>query len=454
MCIWLSNITAAVKLAGHMRVFPVSIDFSAYTMNGMQDHTADVIIIGGGVAGLSTAMQLAGRGASVLILERERLGNGSTGRAAGLLGQLRGNAEHTRMLIDGVAIVRQLEQFADVAIFVQTGSLRIAETAERAAEIAALVEMGRSIGFDIDHMRIGEVARLVPYMETNDLVDACYCPTDGHLQPAELAGAYFKIGKQRGVRCHTNTPVTDILVEGGRVYGVKAADDIYYSPVVVNAGGPWSYLNAELAETVLPTAAIGHYYLTTRPSAANPVDRLSPAVRDRELRIYTRPESGGLIVGIYDSEPELHDMRRLPVDFDMSRMKAARDSMQVARLIEAAHQRFPWIDERTPMTVTTGIMTFTPDARPFCGQMPDIDGLYHCSGFSGHGIVQSPVIGVIMAELILEGRSTYDVQSIEADRYFDMPGYLERDDIEGKCVLMAGNYYGKVERPTPVPGVR
>ena len=91
-------------------------------------------------------------------------------------------------------------------------------------------------------------------------------------------------------------------------------------------------------------------------------------------------------------------------------------------------------------------MTFTPDARPFCGKMPDIEGLYHCSGFSGHGIVQSPAIGLIMSELILDGGSTYDVSSIEADRYFDMPGYFERDDIEAKCVAMAGNYYGKVER--------
>jgi 4-methylaminobutanoate oxidase (formaldehyde-forming) len=417
-----------------------------------QTSSADVIIIGGGVAGLSTAMQLAGRGASVLVLERERLGNGSTGRAAGLLGQLRGNVEHTRMLIDGVAIVKELEELAGVEIFVQTGSLRIAETRERAAEIAAIVEMGKSIGFAIDHVPIDEVARRMPYMRTDDLMDACYCPTDGHLQPAELASAYLKIGRERGVEYRTNTPVTDILVEAGRVRGVRTADGEYSAPVVVNAGGPWSYLNAELAETVLPTAAIGHYYLTTRPDPAHPVDRLSPAVRNRELRIYTRPESGGLIVGIYDSEPDLHDMHKLPVDFDMSRMKAARDSIQVARLLDAAHQRFPWIHQRTPMTITTGIMTFTPDARPFCGKMPDIEGLFHCSGFSGHGIVQSPVIGVIMADLITGGRSRYDVKSIEADRYFDMPGYVERGDIEAKCVAMAGNYYGKVERPLPIVG--
>lgn len=419
-----------------------------------QPNTADVIIIGAGVAGLSTAMQLAGRGAKVIVLERDRVGNGSTGRAAGLLGQLRGKAEQTRMLVDGLAIVKELERLADVEIFVQTGSLRIAETPERAQEVSSLVEMGKSIGFDIDHMSIDDVAKHLPYMRTDDLVDACYCPTDGHLQPAELAAAYLKVGKQRGVRCETNTPVTGIIIEAGQVRGVRTASAEYYAPVVMNAGGPWSYLNAELAETVLPTAAIGHYYLTTRPDPANPVDRLSPAVRDRELRIYTRPESGGLIVGIYDAEPDRYDMRKLPADFDMSRMKAARDSLQVAQLIEATHHRFPWINERTPMTITTGIMTFTPDARPFCGEMPNIKGLFHCSGFSGHGIVQSPVIGLIMSQLILDGHSTYDVLSIGADRYFDMPGYISRQDIEDRCAAMAGNYYGKVERPTVAAGAQ
>ena len=156
---------------------------------------------------------------------------------------------------------------------------------------------------------------------------------------------YMKIGKDRGVRYKTNTPVTE-SDRRREVRGVRTAEGEYHAPVVLNAGGPWSYFNAELAEEVLPTAAIGHYYLTTRPDVNHPVDRLSPAIRNRELRIYTRPESGGLIVGIYDEEPELHDMRKLPVDFDMSRMKAARDTIQVARLIDAGEPALP-LDRRT-----------------------------------------------------------------------------------------------------------
>ena len=153
---------------------------------------------------------------------------------------------------------------------------------------------------------------------------------------------------------------------------------------------------------------------------------------------------------MYSAEAETVDMRKLPTNFDMSAMKASQASIHVALLLEAVQQRYDWINERTPMSITTGIMTFTPDARPFCGKLPEREGLFHCAGFSGHGIVQSPAIGVIMAELILDGQSSYDISSIQADRYFDLPGYKERADIEQKCREMAANYYGKVERPTPV----
>ena len=413
-----------------------------------QSKTADVIIIGGGVAGLSTAMQLAKRGTDVLVLERNQLGCGSTGRAAGLLGQLRGTAEATRMLMKGIDIVRELEQSADVEIYVQTGSLRIAATPDRAQEISDLVQMGRSIGLEIVDFPIEDVAARLPYMKTDDLLSACFCPTDGHLQPTELVSAYVTIGTSHGVRYELGNHVDRILVEDGQVKGVRTSEGEYSAPVVVNAAGPWSYLVAELAETVLPTAAIRHHYLIVEPDADCPVDRLSPAVRDRQLRVYSRPERGKLLVGMYGAVAIGCQMKELPSDFDMSGMEISRDDNYVMDVINAAQQRFPWVHRDRSMTVTTGIMTFTPDGKPFCGAMPNIEGLFHCSGFSGHGIVQSPAIGVIMTELILDGRSSFDIDAIYADRFFDSSDYRERQQIESKCHEMYANYYGRVERPT------
>ncbi len=407
--------------------------------------TSDIVIIGGGVAGLSTAMQLASRGASVTLLEREQLGNGSTGRAAGLLGQLRGTPAATRMLMDGVKVVAQLEERTGVEIFVQTGSLRVAETPERAGEIRDLVEMGRQIGFDIDHLTIDEVAQRLPYMQTDDLLDACYCPTDGHLQPAELVSAYLTIGREQGVVYRSGCPVRDLEFSDGHVCGVVTDQGTISTRVVINAAGPWSYLVAGLADAPLQTAALGHVYLTTRPDDRHPVDRFSPAIRDRHLRLYSRPESGGLIVGRYGSEVVQHDMGSLPDDFDMSGLSVRPDDLHVALLIDATKKRFPWIDERTPMTITRGIMTFTPDGKPLCGKRSDIDGLFHCSGFCGHGIVQSPVIGVIMADLVLDGHTDYDIEAIHADRFFEHPELQTRSDIEAACGQMQAKYYGRIE---------
>ncbi len=413
-------------------------------MDSTTERRADVIIIGGGVAGASTAMQLSLRGQKVLVLERQMLGAGSTGRAAGLLGQLRSTRAATAMLVRGVEIVKDLERRTGSQIFVQTGSLRVAQTPERAAEIREHVELGREAGLQVEHIDNDRVRQLLPYMRADDLLDACYCPTDGHLQPAELLAGYVQVARQHGAQFKTHLPVERVLSAAGQVAGVRAGGDEYHAPVVVNATGPWSYLVAESAGASLPTAAIGHYYLTTAPLVEQPVDRHSPAVRDRENRVYSRPEAGGLLVGMYESEPVEYDMETLPTDFDMSQMKAARDHYNVALLIHQAQQRFPFINERTPMTITTGIMTFTPDGKPFCGEHPDLAGLYHCAGFSGHGIVQSPAIGLIMSQLILDGSSEFDIGEIEADRYFDVPELRQRTAVKRRCYETYANYYGAV----------
>lgn len=404
----------------------------------------DAIIVGGGVAGASTAMQLALRGKRVLVLERSLLGSGSTGRAAGLLGQLRSTRAATAMLRDSVEIVKDLERRTEKQIFVQTGSLRVAQTEARAREVQEHVRLGQEVGVPVEHVARERVAELLPYMRSGDLVDACYCPTDGHLQPAELLAAYVQVAREKGAEFRTNCRVERAIVKNNEVRGVIATTGEFSAPVVVNCTGPWSYLVAGHAQSRLATAAIGHYYLTTAPSDNMVVDRHSPAVRDRENRIYSRPEAGGLLVGMYEAEPVEYDMEALPADFEMSQMRARRDEYNVAVLIESARQRFPFINERTPMAITTGIMTFTPDGSPCCGRSAEIEGLFHCAGFCGHGIVQSPAIGRIMAELICEGRTRYDVAQIEADRFADWPGLANRQTIKAACYQTYANYYGRV----------
>jgi sarcosine oxidase subunit beta len=215
---------------------------------------------------------------------------------------------------------------------------------------------------------------------------------------------------------------------------------------VVNAGGPWSYLIADMAAQRLPTAGIGHCYFTFGPDPDCPIDPHSPTLRDRENLIYSRPtREGALHVGIYETQPVPYDMEALPAGFQMAKMRTGRDHPTIRALLAAARRRFPFISDDTPLRITTGIMSWTPDGNALCGPMPGVAGLYHCAGFCGHGVMQSAAIGVLMADLILDGTCRYDLAQLEADRFFDLPEFVDRARVKARCAETYAHCYSKIE---------
>jgi len=410
------------------------------------DHRADAIVIGGGVAGLSTALQLAARGQKVTLLEKGELASGSTGQASGLLGQLRSNTEAIRMLVDSMAILRELQEQDGARVFTQSGSVRVAQNQARAAEIRRGIEIGQAAGLEIYPIDAADLKRRMPYVETDDVIAACYCPTDGYLSPPELAQLYIRVARRNGADLRPNTPVEEIVIEGGKVTGCRAGGETFHSPVVVNAGGPWSYLIADMAAQRLPTAGIGHCYFTFGPDSEFPIDPNGPTLRDRENLLYSRPTcEGALHVGIYETEPVSYDMEAFPADFRMAEMQTSWDHPTVRALLAAAERRFPFLRERRPLRLTTGIMSWTPDGHALCGPLPDVAGLYHCAGFCGHGVMQSAAIGVLMADLILEGACRYDLSQLEADRFFDLPALMDRARVTARCAETYANCYSRIE---------
>ncbi len=401
----------------------------------------DVIIIGGGASGCSTAMQLSLQGRSVLVLDKAQFGSGSTGQAAGLGAQLRSNPSETRLLMEGIEVVGEMERKLNEKIFTRTGSLHVAATEDRAGELRNFVESGKTIGFDIDLVDREFAKSRLPCMRTDDLIEFCYCPTDGHFAPSELLNGYIRIARDAGATFLSQTRVEDIMMSGGRVKGVQTAGASFFAPVVVNAAGPWSYLVAELTQTPMATATLGHYYLVTEPVPGVQISPTDAAIRDRANRIYSRPEMGGLLVGSYEQEPVEYSMEALPEDFQMSEIRIQRDNLNVALLIEAASQRFPFINERTPMSVTTGIMTFTPDGHALCGPVHDVEGLYYCTGFNGRGVFQSTSVGFLLADIICKGRSRYQMGHLDADRFSGEPWLGDRESIRTRCCDRYANHY-------------
>ena len=206
-------------------------------MSGTTQNACDVIILGGGVAGASSAMQLALRGLRVVVLERAMLGSGSTGRAAGLLGQLRSTHAATQMLRDGIEIVSDLQSRTGSQIFVQTGSLRVASTEDRAAEIRAHVALGREVGLDVDHIERSEVRRMLRY-EADDLLDLArpmvarrWCA----LLCSRLPGVWNEISDQRELqRASRAREILGIYEPRSRLLGSGGAE--CHRPLVVCGG--------------------------------------------------------------------------------------------------------------------------------------------------------------------------------------------------------------------------
>ena len=140
-------------------------------------------------------------------------------------------------------------------------------------------------------------------------------------------------------------------------------------------------------------------------------------------------------------------MESLPADFKMAAMRVDRKDPTVRALLAAARHRFPFIREETPLRFTTGIMSWTPDGNALCGPLPNVAGLYHCAGFCGHGIMQSAAVGVLMAEMVLDGVCRYDLSQLEADRFYDLPEFVSREAVTTRCAQTYANVYSKLEAP-------
>lgn len=410
--------------------------------------TFDAVSIGGGIAGLSVALHLADRGLSVAVVERATIASGSTGQASGLIGQLRSTPETTRMMMDSVEILRRMEERDGSRVFSATGGLRLATTPARAEELARHIAVARAAGLGVEEVSPAAAAADWPFARFDDALAAANVPTDGYLNPPELAALYARLCRAAGVAFFETSPVEAIETAAGRVSGVVAGELALSAPVVVNAAGPWSGGVAGAARASIPTAAIGHMYFTTAPAAGPLADPAFPTLRDREALIYARPtREGALRVGIYETEPVGYDMAALGPGFRMGEMKVDPDHPTARRLAEASRRRFPAIGPDAPLEFKAGIMTFTPDGFPLLGPSAELPGLFHATGFCGHGMTQSGVVGAIVSELIVDGSWRHSPETIAAARFEDAEFASRPEEVRARCEKVYSDYYAALDLP-------
>ncbi len=373
---------------------------------------AQAVIIGGGVAGCSIAYHLTLMGwRDIVVVERGELTGGSTHRAAGLIGQLRGTHNLTRMIMYSVELYSRLRQETGLdPDWRQVGSLRLASSPLRMEEIRRLVAQAKAFGLEVELLTPREAKALCPIIVDRDLVGGAYIPSDGRIDPSGLAYALANGARSRGCEFQTQTDVTGIDVRDGRVHAVATTHGTIRTPVVVSAAGVWSWHVGRTIGVAIPIVPIEHQYMMTVPFG---VPRDLPTFRDQDLRIYGREEVGGLLVGGYEGNPIRCGPEPIPAGLTPAAMVPNWDHFEP--LARSAAIRIPALNDVGIRKLMIGPEVFTPDGDFLLGESAEVRGFYIAGGTPG--IAAAGGVGKAMAEWIIEGRPSLDLWRADIRRF-------------------------------------
>jgi 4-methylaminobutanoate oxidase (formaldehyde-forming) len=392
-------------------------------------------VIGGGVGGCSILYWLARLGwDDVVLCERADLTSGSTFHSAGLVGQLRGSLSLTKMMMSSVDLYRRLgEEVGLETGWREVGSLRLASSQERMEELARQAGWAKTFGLPLELVSAEEAQRLFPPMSTAGVLGAAYLPTDGYIDPSQLTQALAEGARRRGAEILTNTRVTGISVERGRVTGVSTDKGDFETEIVVDAGGIFAGEIGRLAGVNVPVIPMAHEYLITKP-AAIPLD--VPTMRDPSLLVYFRGESGGLVMGGYERQPAPWSLDGIPADFNGRLL--AEDWPRFEELMVNAIERVPDLADAEVIRLINGPEAFTPDGEFILGPS-DVRGFWVAAGFCAHGLAGAGGMGRLVAEWIVEGVPSLDVWEMDSRRFGRH--YESREYTLARTVEIYSTYY-------------
>lgn len=353
----------------------------------------DAIIIGAGIMGCSTAFQLARRGLKVLILEKEGVGAGSTGKSSAIIRQHYSNELTARMAHYSLGVFQNFAQeVGDECGFTETGFVALTSAKDRAG-LAANVALQQRVGIRTAMIEPAQVAELMPELEQTDLVAAAYEPESGYADPYLTVTAYARAARGLGATLRTHTPVTGLRFQGGKVMGVTTPTEQFNSPRVLNCAGPWGGPVARMAGVEMPIngCRVQVAFFRRPPGHEAP----HPVVADFVHATYFRAETGGLtLAGLIDPSEA-----NAIVDPDNYREQMDMDFM--LDVGERLVRRYPAMEMAQSTGGFAALYAITPDWHPIVDEAPAGSGLFHCAGFSGHGFKLGPAAGLMLADLVM-----------------------------------------------------
>lgn len=356
--------------------------------------TAEVVIIGGGVMGCSILYNLARQGVTdSLLLERDVLGSGSTGRSQAICRMHYSNPITASMAWESLKVFTNFDGIiGGTSGFVETGYLVIVESIDRAS-MAQNVAMQQDLGIDTRLITAAEARELAPMVQVGEDEGLAWEPQSGYADPYLVTTSYANRARQMGAEITLRTPAISIEISGGRVRAVRTEQGRVETPIAVVAAGPWARDLMAQAEVDLPLSTVRHQVaVITRP-----VDQLPqhPTVGDIAQSFSFRPDGSTLTMigfGEDEADPETYNQ--------------GVDMPELANTMERLVRRMPAMADSYYRGGWSGLFTITPDWHPILDRVPGVEGLYCAVGFSGHGFKLSPAIGLAMAELITGGQAT------------------------------------------------
>ncbi len=372
--------------------------------------TADVVIIGGGIQGTSVAYHLARRGStSVVVLEKETLASGCSGRTGGVIRQ-----HYSTSIVTEIA--RQARDFfagfdrevGGHSGFVRNGLVLMVGEKDREA-LLANVELGARLGVPTRIIDEKEARALVPGLNTDGGVAFAYEENAGYGDGYGSTVAFAAAARDLGVTVQQNMPAQAVLTENGRVTGVVTPAGTIATRTVVNAAGPWADRVALMAGVVVPLKLELIEEGVIKAPAGEPYPIDTPSVYDFINGLSYRPEGAGQVMA------EGNSYYKGPLDPDAYPMKPSDAYIEdVAQRLERS---MPRLGNGSVRGGWAGLLEGTPDFHPVLGVVPSVEGFLLCCGFSGHGFKEAPVTGRLIAELIVDGRPSLDIAPLSIDRF-------------------------------------
>ncbi len=417
--------------------------------------SARAVIIGGGVSGCSVAYHLAKAGwTDIVLLERKQLTSGTTWHAAGLIGQLRGSANMTRLAKYSADLYVKLEAETGVATGMkQVGSISVALTGERHEELLRQATVARIFDVDVHEISPAEVKARYPHLNVSDVVGAVALPLDGQCDPANIAMALAKGARMRGAKIFEGVKVTRVTEAaagtGRRVTGVdyvtEAGPGHIAADVVINCGGMWGRDLAAANGVTLPLHACEHFYLVTEPVAG--LEPNLPVLRVPDECAYYKQDAGKMMLGAFEPKAKPWGMGGIREEFCFDTLPEDFDHFQP--ILEHAMNRMPLFQSAGIHTFFNGPESFTPDDRYYLGEAPEVGGYWVAAGYNSVGIAGSGGAGMALAHWITEGEPPFDLWEVDIRRaqpFQKNRAYLKERVTETLGLLYADHFpYRQVE---------